>query len=341
VTAVVPDAELSIETRGLSKRFGHQLAVDDVDLAVPRGSVFGFLGPNGSGKTTTIRLMLGLAGASGGSVRLLGQEMPRHLDQVLPRVGTLVEGPGFYPFLSGTANLHRFDAADPHGAASTRKVRVRSALERVGLSHAADKKVRAYSLGMKQRLGIANALLTPRELLILDEPTNGLDPQGTREVRSLVRSLAADGATVFVSSHLLAEVEQICTHAAIMSAGRLVAQGTLADLRKAGQERIRVLTPDAAAAVQVLAGLGLTADGGGRFAGSSSGAASTEDVPGREGDVLFAPLPAGESDGRLKPETVVAALVAAGVRVRGFATEQASLEERFVALTGEGFDVVQ
>lgn len=340
MTAVVPDAELSIETRGLSKRFGHQLAVDDVDLAVPRGSVFGFLGPNGSGKTTTIRLMLGLAGASGGSVRLLGQEMPRHLDRVLPRVGTLVEGPGFYPFLSGTANLHRFDAADPHGAASTRKARVRSALERVGLSHAADKKVRAYSLGMKQRLGIANALLTPRELLILDEPTNGLDPQGTREVRSLVRSLAADGATVFVSSHLLAEVEQICTHAAIMSAGRLVAQGTLADLRQAGQARIRVLTPDAAAAVQVLAGLGLTADGG-RFAGSSSGAGNTKDGSGREGDVLFAPLPAGEADGRLKPETVVAALVAAGVRVRGFATEQASLEERFVALTGEGFDVVQ
>ena len=133
---------------------------------------------------------------------------------------------------------------------ATRKARVQSALERVGLTHAADKKVRAYSLGMKQRLGIANALLAPRELLVLDEPTNGLDPQGTREVRSLVRSLAADGATVFVSSHLLAEVEQICTHAAIMSAGRLVAQGTLADLRQGGQARIRVLTPDAGAAAR-------------------------------------------------------------------------------------------
>ena len=325
--------DLCIETTGLSKRFGHQLAVDGVDLAVPRGSVFGFLGPNGSGKTTTIRLMLGLAAASSGSVRLLGQEMPGQLREVLPRVGALVEGPAFYPFLSGAANLHRFDAADPRAPAATRKSRVQSALERVGLTHAADKKVRAYSLGMKQRLGIANALLAPRELLVLDEPTNGLDPQGTREVRSLVRSLAADGATVFVSSHLLAEVEQICTHAAIMSAGRLVAQGTLAELRQDGQARIRVLTPDAGAAAEVLARLGLSA--------AVSGPAGSNGA----GDVLYAPLPAGSppagADGAVAPEAVVAALVAAGVRVRGFATEQVSLEERFVALTGEGFDVVQ
>jgi ABC-2 type transport system ATP-binding protein len=346
VTAVAPDAELSIETRGLSKRFGHQLAVDGVDLAVPKGSVFGFLGPNGSGKTTTIRIMLGLAAATGGSVRLLGEEMPQHLHDVLPRVGALVEGPAFYPFLSGTANLQRFDAADPYGAAATRNARVRSALERVGLGHAADKKVRAYSLGMKQRLGIANALLAPRELLVLDEPTNGLDPQGTREVRNLVRSLAADGATVFVSSHLLAEVEQICTHAAIMSAGRLVAQGTLPELRQAGQARIRVLTPDAGTAVQVLAGLGLTVNGdGGRRARvpsvSSAGPGNTGNGSAPEGAVLFAPLPAAGSDGSVQPEVVVAALVAAGVRVRGFGTEQASLEERFVALTGEGFDIAQ
>ncbi|WP_144672555.1 ABC transporter ATP-binding protein [Arthrobacter sp. U41] len=326
-------ADLCIETTGLSKRFGQQLAVDGVDLAVPRGSVFGFLGPNGSGKTTTIRLMLGLAAASSGSVRLLGQEMPGQLREVLPRVGALVEGPAFYPFLSGAANLYRFDAADPRAPAATRKSRVHSALERVGLTHAADKKVRAYSLGMKQRLGIANALLAPRELLVLDEPTNGLDPQGTREVRSLVRSLAADGATVFVSSHLLAEVEQICTHAAIMSAGRLVAQGTLAQLRQDGQARIRVLTPDAGAAAKVLARLGLSA--------AVSGPAGSNGA----GDVLYAPLPAGPppagADGAVAPEAVVAALVAAGVRVRGFATEQVSLEERFVALTGEGFDVVQ
>ena len=342
MTAVGPATELSIETTGLSKRFGHQLAVDGVDLAVPKGSVFGFLGPNGSGKTTTIRLMLGLAAASSGSVRLLGQEMPGQLRDVLPRVGALVEGPAFYPFLSGAANLHRFDAADPLVPAATRKARVQSALERVGLTHAADKKVRAYSLGMKQRLGIANALLAPRELLVLDEPTNGLDPQGTREVRSLVRSLAADGATVFVSSHLLAEVEQICTHAAIMSAGRLVAQGTLADLRQGGHARIRVLTPDVGPAAAVLARLGLNAANGGPGAGEPAGRAGSN-VAGSNGagDVLYAPLPAAAGDGAVAPEAVVAALVAAGVRVRGFATEQVSLEDRFVALTGEGFDVGQ
>jgi ABC-2 type transport system ATP-binding protein len=355
-----PGAELSIETTGLTKRFGHQLAVDGVDLAVPRGAVFGFLGPNGSGKTTTIRLLLGLASATGGSMRVLGEEMPRKLKDVLPRVGALVEGPAFYPFLSGAANLRRMDAADPYAPAATRHARVQSALERVGLTHAADKKVRAYSLGMKQRLGIANALLAQRDLLVLDEPTNGLDPQGTREVRSLVRSLAADGATVFVSSHLLAEVEQICTHAAIMSAGRLVAQGTLTELRGAGQARIRVLTPDPGTAAQVLAGLGLAATvspDGGSSSGSGVSGSGVSGAPGARGTgsgtdaVLFAPLLSvppstanrdntGARDS-VEPEAVVAALVAAGVRVRGFATEQVSLEDRFVALTGEGFDVVQ
>ena len=350
MSAAGPEAELSIVTDGLTKRFGQQLAVDGVDLAVPRGAVFGFLGPNGSGKTTTIRLLLGLASATSGSMCVLGQEMPRKQDDVLPRVGALVEGPAFYPFLSGAANLRRMDAADPHGSAATRRARVQSALERVGLTHAADKPVRAYSLGMKQRLGIANALLAPRELLVLDEPTNGLDPQGTREVRSLVRSLAADGATVFVSSHLLTEVEQICTHAAIMSAGRLVAQGTLTELRGAGQNRIRVLTPDPGTAAQVLARLGLTTTLSGDAVNPAGGPGSGRDA------VLFGSLRADgrsaagsgnalsadavESDA-VEPETVVAALVAAGVRVRGFSTEQVSLEDRFVALTGEGFDVVQ
>jgi ABC-2 type transport system ATP-binding protein len=312
---------LSIETRGLTKRFGQQVAVDDVDLAVPHGSVFGFLGPNGSGKTTTIRMLLGLAAASAGSVNVLGHQMPQRLHEVLPLVGALVEGPAFYPFLSGTANLHRLDAAGRHAAPSTRNARVVAALERVGLSHAAGKRVHAYSLGMKQRLGIANALLSPRELLVLDEPTNGLDPQGTREVRSLVRSLAADGATVFVSSHLLAEVEQICTHAAIMSAGRLVAQGPLSELRQTGETRISLTTPDAGIASAVLLRLGLTP-------GTPN--------PEAEGQVLTAA--AARLDA---PEDIVAELVAAGVRVRGFAVERESLEERFVALTGEGFDVAQ
>jgi ABC-2 type transport system ATP-binding protein len=315
---------LTIQTQGLTKRFGQQLAVDGLDLAVPQGAVIGFLGPNGSGKTTTIRMLLGLAAASAGSVMLLGMDMPGRFQEVLPRVGALVEGPAFYPFLSGTANLHRLDAATRHAAPATRKARVNQALERVGLGHAAGKRVHAYSLGMKQRLGIANALLSPRELLVLDEPTNGLDPQGTREVRNLVRSLAADGTTVFVSSHLLAEVEQICTHAAVMSAGRLVAQGPLAELRRSGTARIRLVTPDAGAALTVLARLGLV----------------PEETAGQpEGQVLAAAL--DTSRGNTAPEDIVAALVQAGVRVRGFAVERESLEDRFVALTGEGFDVAQ
>jgi len=299
---------LAIETHGLTKRFGEYAAVNDVDLAVPTGSVFGFLGPNGSGKTTTIRILLGLAAASSGTATVLGSEIPADAATALPQVGALVEGPGFAPFLSGFDNLRRLDSADRHASPRTRNARVAAALDRVGLTAAANKKVRAYSLGMKQRLGIANALLLPRELLVLDEPTNGLDPQGTREIRSLVREIAAEGATVFVSSHLLAEIEQICTHAAVMSAGKLVAQGTLDELRAVGHPVARIVTPDVDAAIAVLAQLGLP--------------------PSLETDL-----------GTVEPETLVAALVAAGVRVRGFSVEEPSLEDRFVELTGEGFNV--
>jgi len=315
----------AIATRALTKRFGRQTAVNGIDLTVPRGAVFGFLGPNGSGKTTSIRMLLGLTAATSGDITVLGEPMPGHLRGVLPRVGALVEGPAFYPFLSGTANLHRLDTADRNAPAATRHGRVALVLERVGLGHAADKKVHAYSLGMKQRLGIANALLRPRELLVLDEPTNGLDPQGTREVRSLIRSLAAEGTTVFVSSHLLAEVEQMCTHAAVMSAGTLVAQGTLADLGRGSEPRVRLTTPDVDSAVRVLAVLGLTPE-----------PLSSRDAA-RGGASITAACPADQPPA----EAIVAALVAAGVRIRGFVLEEPSLEERFVALTGEGFDVVQ
>lgn len=315
-----------MQTHRLTKRFGAQTVVDGIDLSVPRGSVFGFLGPNGSGKTTTIRILLGLAAATSGEVRVLGQPLPRYLPDVLPRVGALVEGPGFYPFLSGRANLRRLDAADRFVSPSTRRSRVETALERVGLSHAAGKKVGAYSLGMKQRLGIANALLTHRELIVLDEPTNGLDPQGTREVRHLVRSLTAEGTTVFVSSHLLAEVEQICSHVAVLRAGRLVAQGTLDEVRGAGRKLLRVLTPDVERAHQVLAGVGLIPDG--QFHDHHD----YHDGSPR----ITAPLPAD-----FPPDKIATALVAAGVRINGFSVEQAGLEDLFVALTGEGFDVVQ
>lgn len=317
-----PAAELAIETRALTKRFGRQVAVDSIDLAVPRGSVFGFLGPNGSGKTTSIRLLLGLVQATSGDIRVLGETMPDRLRGVLPHVGALVEGPAFYPFLSGEDNLRRLDSADRRASPRTRRARVASALDRVGLSAAASKKAGAYSLGMKQRLGIANALLQPRELLMLDEPTNGLDPQGTREVRALVRSFAAEGTTVFVSSHLLAEVEQICTHAAIMSAGSLVAQGSLHELRGAGESQLRVRTPDADAAAVVLTRFGL----------SPTRATNTDS----SGEVTaFLPVDSLDAD------QIVPALVSAGVRVRGFTVEEPSLEDRFVALTGEGFDVLR
>jgi len=327
-----PTSDLAIETHGLTKRFRSQVAVDRIDLAVPRGSVFGFLGPNGSGKTTTIRMLLGLVAANAGDARVLGAAMPRHVDSVLPRVGALVEGPAFSPYLSGAANLRRFDAADRHAPRRSRDHRVAEALDRVGLSHAARKRVHAYSLGMKQRLGIANALLMRRELLVLDEPTNGLDPQGTREVRALIRSFADDGTTVFVSSHLLAEVEQVCTHVGVMSAGRLVAQGTLDDFRDEGEARVRVRTPDVAAAREVLArALGEGAVDVSADAEVGSGAPAERDPDG----AVTARL------GGTAPEAVVAALVGAGVRVRGFETVHASLEQRFVELTGEGFDVVQ
>ena len=308
-------SELAIETHGLTKSFGRQRVVDDLALAVPRGSVFGFLGPNGSGKTTTIRMLLGLASATAGEIRLLGDPIPDAAAEVLPRVGALVEGPAFYPFLSGRANLRRFDTADRYAPSATRAARVDAALDRVGLGQAAGKAAHAYSLGMKQRLGLANALLTPRDLLVLDEPTNGLDPQGTREVRTLIRSLADDGATVFVSSHLLAEIEQVCTHIGVMSAGRLVAQGSLDELRAQGTARVTVHTPDRERARGVLASLGLAPDH------SADDTVAAELAPG------------------MLPETVTEALVLAGVRVRGLGVAGASLEDRFVALTGEGFDV--
>ncbi|MEU4831309.1 ABC transporter ATP-binding protein [Streptosporangium sp. NPDC023615] len=305
----------SVVTAGLTKRFrSGQVAVDSLDLAVPAGSVFGFLGPNGSGKTTTIRMLLGLVTPTAGSWRLLGAPMPGPMGGVLPRVGALVEGPAFYPYLSGEANLRRYDAADPSADPRTASARIGLALERVGLAAAAGKRYRAYSLGMRQRLAIAATLLGPRELLVLDEPTNGLDPQGTREVRALVKEIAAEGTTVFVSSHLLAEVEQVCSHAAIMRAGRLVVQGTIAGLLAGEAVRVRVLTPDTARAAAVLAALGLA------------------EIRSGDGEV-------GAALGTAAPERVCAALVDGGVAVRGLAVQRPSLEDVFVGLTGEGFDV--
>jgi ABC-2 type transport system ATP-binding protein len=309
------DPDLVMASSGLSKRFrGGQVAVDQVGLAVPRGSVYGFLGPNGSGKTTTIRMLLGLAFPTSGSAELLGAPMPASALKVLPRVGSLIEGPAFYPFLTGQDNLARCDAADRTADPRTAGARIGEALDRVGLLGAARKRYRHYSLGMKQRLAIAASLLRPRDLLVLDEPTNGLDPQGTREVRALIRQIAAGGTTVFMSSHLLAEVEQVCSHVGVMRTGRLVFQGPLTQLRKTGAARIRVETADTAPAAAVLKRLGLP----------------DQRVTGHE---VTARLAGGQ------PERICAELVGAGVGIRGFGVAEPNLEELFVELTGEGFDI--
>jgi ABC-2 type transport system ATP-binding protein len=305
----------AIATSGLTKRFrSGQVAVNAINLAVPVGSIYGFLGPNGSGKTTTIRLLLGLVRPTGGSHTVLGRALPEHAASVLPRVGALVEGPAFHPYLSGRDNLRRLDAADRSTDPRTEQTRVSAALDRVGLLAAAGKRYRHFSLGMRQRLAIAATLLRPRDLLILDEPTNGLDPQGTREVRHLLESLAADGTTVLLSTHLLSEVEQICTHVGVMHLGKLVAQGELATLRARAAPRAVVRTPEQASAAGVLAGLGLP-------------------------EVRVAAGEASALLGDREPEQVVVELVRAGVPVRGFDVRGADLEEMFVQLTGEGFDV--
>ncbi|MFJ8709779.1 ABC transporter ATP-binding protein [Streptomyces sp. ID05-18] len=306
-----------IRTRGLTKRYrGGQLAVDGLDLTVPGGSVFGFLGPNGSGKTTTIRMLMGLIDPTSGTAEVLGRPMPGAARTVLPEVGALIEGPALYGFLNGRDNLLRYDRADPTADPRTRRARVDEALARVGLAAASGKKAKAYSLGMKQRLGLAAALLRPRRLLVLDEPTNGLDPQGMREIRSLVRELAAEGTTVFLSSHLLDEIEQVCTHAAVMARGRLIVQGPVADLAAGARGRLAVTTPDPGDAARILREHGLT--------GLSA-----------DGDRLTADAPPAAVD----LADLNAALVSGGVRVRFFGVERGSLEDAFVALTGEGFDV--
>lgn len=309
--------QLAIETVGLEKAFGDQKAVAGISLSVPSGSVFGFLGPNGSGKTTTIRLLLGLAEATKGEINLLGHPIPKQVAEALPKVGALVEGPAFYPYMSGRNNLIRMDSADRNSNSKTREQRVDSALERVGLSNAAKKKVHAYSLGMKQRLGLANALLKPRELLILDEPTNGLDPQGTREVRNLIRSLAAEGITIFLSSHLLTEIEQLCSHVAVMRAGEIVAQGSLNELRSNGQTRLILSVDQVSQAKEVLKAAGIT-----------------------KVKTLGTKL-IGSVDSDLDVAKLNKQLVSKKIAVSEIRLEHPSLEEYFVDLTGEGFEVVR
>lgn len=314
VATAAPDrsddnTEYAARTRGLRKTYGRTVAVSDVDLAVPHGAVLGMLGPNGSGKTTTIRMLLGLTAPTAGTVELLGHEMPERGQHALPHVGALVEGPGFHPFLSGRDNLLRCAAMEPELSGAALRGAVDDALERVNLSDAAGRKYRGYSLGMKQRLGLAAALLVPRQLVVLDEPTNGLDPAGTREIRRVIAELHAAGTTVLVSSHLLAEVEATCTHAAVLHKGSLVAQGELSTLLEAGGPNVLVSVSDTGAGLDALRD-------GGIAAREESGALRVEltDVDSPE---------------------VIATLVKAGVGVYEARRGRAGLEDIFARLTEE------
>jgi ABC-type multidrug transport system ATPase subunit len=243
-----------IRTHGLTKTFGGVRAVDSVDLDVREGDVYGFLGANGSGKTTTVRMLLGLVLATAGEIEVRGSPMPRAAADVLPQVGALIEGPGAYPHLSGRANLSIFDAAGRGRLPrAERRRRIVEVLAQVGLDPSDKRPVKTYSLGMLQRLGLASALVRRPPLLVLDEPTNGLDPQGIRDMRELLLSLNREGTTIFLSSHLLAEIEQMSTRVGVLDRGRLVLQQDMSALR-AATGLVRVRTPDAAAAVSLLDG---------------------------------------------------------------------------------------
>jgi ABC-type multidrug transport system ATPase subunit len=298
-----------IITRSLTKRFGSFLAVDQVSLDVREGDRYGFLGPNGSGKTTVIRMLLGLVYATSGQIEVLGRPMPASGPQVLAQVGSLVEGPSAYRHLSGRANLVLIDAAGPGGGRRSRRTRIEEALDRVGLAGIDNRAVAKYSLGMRQRLGLAAALLRAPRLLILDEPANGLDPRGIREMRDLMTALNQAGTTIFLSSHQLTEVEQLCTRVGIIDRGRLILQEDLAALQ-APTGRIVVRSTDP-----------------GRVAAALDG-----QVQHRDGDLLIVAAP--------DPAALNARLVAAGIPVDELRPERRSLEDLVLSLTSAGADRV-
>jgi ABC-2 type transport system ATP-binding protein len=298
-----------ITTSGLTKRFGRVTAVDGIDLDVRAGDVYGFLGANGSGKTTTVRMLLGLVLATSGEMGVLGRPMPSSARDVLPRVGALIEGPGAYGHLSARTNLELIDASGEGGVRRTRTARIDAVLEQVGLDAVGRRPVKAFSLGMRQRLGLGAALLRRPELLILDEPTNGLDPQGIHEIRDLLLALNRDGTTVFLSSHLLSEVEQMCTRIGVLDRGRLVVQESL-DVLRAPTGLTEVRTSQPAAAVTVLG----------------------DRVVSRVDDLL---LVRGAA-----PAETNALLVRAGVPVDGLAAQRHTLEEVILARTSAGSDRV-
>jgi ABC-2 type transport system ATP-binding protein len=296
-----------ITCAGLTKRFGQTLAVDGLNLRVGAGLVYGFLGPNGAGKTTTIRMLLGLIAPTGGQIELLGGPLPD--PRLTARTGSMIEEPAFYPWLTGRQNLQVL-AATSGGAASRSAgaAEIGRVLGMTGLCGAAANKVRTYSQGMRQRLGIAAAMLGRPPLLIIDEPTNGLDPSGIRDIRELLRGLAADGTTVFLSSHLLAEVEQVCDRVAVIVRGRLVDEGppaTLGAIRR--QVRVLVDAADGGVAARLLS----------RWPVELATAGACQE------------LVVGHDSGR----EVNAALIAGGVVAESVVVEQPGLEDRFLEIT--------
>ncbi len=299
--------ENAVEIHGLTKRFGHFTAVDSLSFAVPAGSIFGFLGPNGAGKTTTLGMLLGLIPHDAGSAEVLGFDIGSQLPDALDRTGALVERPAFYPYLSGRRNLSLFARV----AGINDPARIRQALEEVDLLSRADAKFGGYSTGMKQRLGIAAALIRRPELIILDEPTSGLDPAGQLEIRNLVRELAGEGRTILLSSHLLNEVQQVCTHVAIIDKGKLVQTGTLEQL----------LTSESVVEVRVV-------DRASEAANVLRGIPSVSDVDILDGH-LIVKVPADQA------ASINRVLVAAGFDVCGLNPRESKLEERFLDLTNQ------
>jgi ABC-type multidrug transport system ATPase subunit len=299
-----------ITTNGLVKTYGQVTAVDGVDLDVREGDRYGLLGPNGSGKTTLVRMLLGLVFATRGTIEVLGVPVPKRVHDALPRIGAMVEGPGMYPHLNGRANLALMDAAGPGGGRADRKRRIGETLERVGLAGIDKRPVKAYSLGMRQRLGLAAALLRRPQLLILDEPTNGLDPRGIREIRELLAELNAEGTTVFLSSHLLGEIDALCTRVGVMDRGRLVLQDELAALR-AETGRVLVGTPEPERVIALLNGR----------------------VEHRDGETLTVRHP---DAGDLNAE-----LAKAGIRVTALGAERRTLETVVLEATTTSSDRVE
>jgi ABC-2 type transport system ATP-binding protein len=303
------DGDWAVEVRGLTKRFGARAAVDDVDLRVPRGCAFGYLGPNGAGKTTLIRVLLGLTRADSGAMSLLGFAVPAERGRALARVGAIVDEPRFHGHLTGRENLKILAAARGGGAGK----QVGPALGRTGLAQRANDKVSAYSMGMRQRLGVAACLLADPQLLILDEPMNGLDPAGMHEMRDMIRGLVDEGRTVMLSSHLLDEVERTCDQVAIVDHGKVIRSGSIRDLASGAGVTVEVLCSDSPAAARAIA---------------QSAIASSVDVTDVGLTVTLAP---GTS--REQAAEVYRCLVEAGISVYGLHQTHARLEDWFLSAT--------